>query len=426
MQDKMSWFRDARYGLFIHWGLYSLLAGLWEGEVISHTAEWIMKNAKIPLDKYRRLGDSFNPVNFDAEEIVKSAERWGMRYLVFTTKHHDGFAMFDSSVSDYNIMHTPFKRDVVKELAEACGKHNMPFGLYYSQMQDWQDPNGDGNTWDFPDKSRKDFRVYFENKVKGQLRELLTNYGPISLLWFDTPYDMPSALCSELVDFVHSLQKDCIINGRIGYGLGDYREMGDNEIPLLAFKGDWETPMTTNNSWGFCSYDHDWIDYRVIVKRLVDVVGRGGNLLLNIGPDSSGCVPAPCTALLDKAGQWLKANGESIYGASAAPDFPYQLPWGGFTYKNKHLYMHIVKYPSYPYELRIVNLKTQARSVHYLKDNKELKFHQSYEIARNEYRLRIMLPKPPQREKEDLEIEVVDIELENEPVIQDLYSFVRS
>ena len=173
---------------------------------------------------------SFNPVSFDAEDWVKKALDFGCRYLCFTAKHHDGFAMFDTAVSDYSIVHTPFGRDVVKELSDVCHRHGLKFCVYYSQMQDWADPDGNGNTWDY-DPEKKDFRRYFDNKVKPQVRELLTNYGEIGMIWFDTPYDMPREMCAELAEFVHSIQPDCVINGRIGYGLGDYRQMGDNEIP---------------------------------------------------------------------------------------------------------------------------------------------------------------------------------------------------
>ncbi|MBQ4228158.1 MAG: alpha-L-fucosidase, partial [Clostridia bacterium] len=195
--ERLKWFEQARYGLFIHWGLYAALGGEWEGVHYPGGTEWIMRTARIPFEAYRKLALSFDPVCFDAEEWVKKALDFGCRYLCFTAKHHDGFAMFDTAVSDYSIMHTPFGRDVVRELSDACQRHDLTFCVYYSQMQDWADPDGDGNTWDY-DPGKKDFRRYFENKVKPQVRELLTKYGRIGMIWFDTPYDMPRELCAEL------------------------------------------------------------------------------------------------------------------------------------------------------------------------------------------------------------------------------------
>lgn len=175
------WFKDAKYGLFIHWGIYSMLGGVYKGEKIPYGAEWIMKNAEIPLQEYRKLAETFNPVDFDAEDIVRKAKKWGMKYIVFTAKHHDGFAMYHSEVSDYNIMNTPFQRDPLKELAEECRKQGIILGIYYSQMQDWEDENGWGNEWDFKPDKEKDFEKYFYNKVKPQVKELLTNYGEVGL-----------------------------------------------------------------------------------------------------------------------------------------------------------------------------------------------------------------------------------------------------
>lgn len=386
------WFQEAKYGLFIHWGLYSMLGGVYRGEEIPYGAEWIMKNARIGLEEYGENKNQFDPKDFDAESWVRRTAGWGMKYLVFTAKHHDGFAMYDTKVSDYNIMHTPFGRDAVKELAEACRKYGLVFCLYYSQMQDWEDKNGWGNTWDFGEDEKKDFEKYFREKVKPQVKELLTGYGPIGLVWFDTPYTMPRPLCRELKDWVKQWQPDCLVNGRIGYGLGDYRQMSDNEIPVLRYPGIWETPVTLNDTWGYSCMDKNWKTPKEVLEKLVDVAGKGGNLLLNIGPDGLGNIPEGSVAVLEKVGQWMKKNGESIYGTEAVPDFPYQTRWGKLTMRPGKLYLHVFKYPRFPYEIMLAGLKTHVRKVYLLENGQELEFYQSYEIARDEYRFRVILP----------------------------------
>jgi len=413
-QENMEWFRKARYGMFVHWGLYSLPAGWWDNKEIPYGTEWIMRNAKIPLSEYKKLADCFNPTDFDAEVWIRKAMECGMKYVVFTAKHHDGFAMYDSAYSDYTIMNTPFKRDIVKELSEACLKYGMIFGIYYSQMQDWEDPDADGNTWDFPDAKNKNFEKYFENKVKPQVKELLTKYGKVGLIWFDTPYDMPKKLCKELEDWVHECQPGCIINGRIGYGYGDYRQMGDNGIPVVSFPRDWETPMTLNDTWGYSKTDENWKSPKKVIHMLTDVVGKGGNLLLNIGPDSLGNIPKGSLDILQTVGSWLMDNGESIYETTPAPDFPYQFGWGGFTYKKNTLFMHVLKNPTFPYEICIVGLKTKVKKVYLLETGEELIFAQSYEIARDECRFRVMFPS----ETVNCLDMVAVVELEEEPEVQ--------
>lgn len=417
MEDtRMEWFRDAKYGMFIHWGLYAQLGGIWNGTSYPHGTEWIMRNARIPLEEYRKLKDTFYPEEFDAEEWVKSAVDYGAKYLCFTAKHHDGFAMYDSKVSDYNIMHTPFGRDVVKELAEACKKYGVVFCLYYSQMQDWEDPNGNGNDWDFQEE-KKDFRFYFENKVKPQVKELLTNYGDIGIMWFDTPYDMPVDLCQELRRWVLSIQPECIINGRIGYGIGDYRQMGDNDIPVLGYRGDWETPMTLNNTWGYSKTDENWKNPQVIMKMLIDVAKKGGNLLLNVGPDPKGKIPEGGDRVMRVMGDWMKINGDSIYGTRRCVDFPYEIRWGGLTAKGTTLYMHVMSTRENPDEIKICNLETKAKKVYLLETGEELPFYQSYEIARDEHRFRVVTKN---KCKDPLNTVIV-VELEEEPKVHSLY-----
>ena len=393
MADKLSWFREAKYGLFIHWGIYAIPGGEWKGEPSPHGTEWIMKNMRIPVAEYKELAKDFNPVNFDPYFYVRRAKEWGMNYIVFTAKHHDGFAMYDTKVSDYSIMNTPYGKDIVKQLADACAEEGMTFCLYYSQMQDWEHPDGNGNTWDF-NKDEQDFKRYFYEKALPQVKELLTNYGKIGMMWFDTPYDMPIELCRELADTVRECQPDCLINGRIGYGLGDFREAADNAIPLLSMDKCWEVPMTLNDTWGYSHTDNNFKDVRAVVRNLVRIVGKGGNLVLNVGPDEFGGIPERSDEILCQVGEWLEKNGESIYGTSNIPNFPYMISWGDMTYNKQSevLYLHVQNYPHFPYRILLTGLKTKAESVTLLGDGTPLKISQSYEIARDEHRLYIFLP----------------------------------
>ena len=374
-----NWFKEAKYGLFIHWGLYSVLEGVYQGEEIPYGAEWIMKNARIPLKEYSCLRENFYPEAFDADEIVKKAKEWGMKYLVFTAKHHDGFCMYDSGVSSYNSVTSPCGRDFVKELSAACEKENLIFCIYYSQMQDWAEENGWGNTWDFKEDQEKDFKKYFEEKVKPQVKELLTKYKNVQMMWFDTPYTMQKELCEELRGWVKQWKPDCLINGRIGYELGDFKEIPDNEIPVLSYLKPWETPVTLNNTWGYSKVDCEWKSPQIIIRKLVRVAGKGGNLLLNIGPDGKGMVPAESENILKTVGQWLKENGDSIYGTEAVPNFSYEIRFGGLTKKGRKLFLHVWEYPRFPYEVLLVGLKTKVQNVTLQKTGEKLTFYQSYE-----------------------------------------------
>ncbi len=416
MKRRENWFQDAKYGLFIHWGIYAELGGVYKGKQIPYGAEWIMKNAKIPLDIYRTLAETFNPKEFDAKDIVSKAKAWGMKYIVFTAKHHDGFAMYNSKASNYNIMNTPFQRDPLKELAEECKKQDMILGIYYSQMQDWEDENGWGNTWDFKPDEEKDFEKYFYSKVKPQVKELLSNYGDVGVMWFDTPYVMAQNLCEELRDYVKELQPDCLVSGRIGYKLGDYREVPDNEIPILTYKGKWESPMTLNETWGYSSMDTDWKTPKDVLSKLVNVVGKGGNVLLNIGPDQYGIVPEKSCEILNEVGKWLDKNGESIYSSNRKLCFPYENRWGKITGNDHKLFLHVFEYPKFPYEILVTGLKTKIDKVYLLATGEPLVFYQSYEPARDEYRFRVILPAADKVDK-DL---VVCAEYSGEIDIQEL------
>ena len=313
------WFKQAKFGMMIHWGLYSLPAGEWKGRRMDEIGEWCQQYFRIPNSEYGQLAGIFNPILFNAEEWVKLAKDAGMNYMVFTSKHHEGFAMYHSKVSDYNICDaTPFRRDVLAELAEACYKHGLKLGLYYSQELDWHEPHGGGvsrgktwcggkaywtNNWDFPDDAHKDFSICFRNKIKPQVEEILRNYGDLCLIWFDTPADITPQQSDELYDMVKKYQPQCLVNSRIGNGRGDYSSAGDNEIPDDD-KGDqlFETPATLNDTWGYKSFDNNWKSAARVREIKEHLNSRGINYLLNVGPDYLGRIPAPAADILREVG----------------------------------------------------------------------------------------------------------------------------
>jgi alpha-L-fucosidase len=394
---KMKWFRDARFGLFIHWGLYAIPAGEWKGQPIAGIGEWIMNRAKIPVAEYEQLAKQFNPTKFNADEWVKLAQDAGMKYIVITSKHHDGFAMYRSLVSKYNIYDaTPFKRDPLKELALACARAKMPFGFYYSQAQDWHDPNGAGNTWDFGPDDKKDYDKYLREKAEPQVKEILTNYGPVCLIWFDTPRMMTKERGQRFAEIVRTLQPATLIDGRLGpESQGDYRSMGDNAIPNQVIQGDWEVPATLNRTWGFKKDDTEWKTPADLTFKLVDIVSKNGNYLLNVGPMADGIIPQASQDSLRAVGHWLKVNGEAIYGAGPTPfgdelgrfDNTRQDKKGGpafvqstdwrCTTKPGKLYITLFKWPGAAFELSKV--KGAVKKAYLLSDKKSLKVTQQSE-----------------------------------------------
>ena len=262
------WWKEAKYGMFIHWGLYSELAGTWKGREVEGNGEWIMKALDIPVAEYEKIAKVFNPERFNAAEWVNIAKNSGMKYLVYTAKHHDGFVMYHSDCSKYNIVDaTPFGRDPAAELAAECEKEGIKFCFYYSQAQDWHDPDGYGYG-PVPDE-KKNFRRYLDEKCKPQLRELLTKYGKIGIVWFDTPMIMTREQSIELKSYVKSLQPECIVSGRIGNGLGEYMSTGDNFIPAGPFDEDWEVPATINKTWGYKANDRNWKSPQAILNLLL-------------------------------------------------------------------------------------------------------------------------------------------------------------
>lgn len=321
---RLRWFREGKFGLFIHWGLYALPAGYWKGERSPGIGEWIQHRMKIPAPEYAGLARQFTAAQFNADTWAELAADAGMTYVVLTAKHHDGFALFKSAASSFNVVDaTPFGRDVVRELAAACARRGLRFGVYYSQAQDWHEPGGAGNNWDFAANAEKErdgsFDAYLQGKVETQLRELLTGYGPLALVWFDTPHMMTTnGRADRLVRLVRALQPDCLIDGRLG-GTGDYVSTDDNVVPNAGSASAWEVPATMNQTWGYRRDDRNWKSPGEVVFRLVDVVSKGGNYLLNVGPMADGTVPQICAENLRAVGDWLKVHGEAIYGAGRTP-----------------------------------------------------------------------------------------------------------
>lgn len=346
-EDALAELRARRFGLFVHWGLYAQLGGSWKGQVMPQKlGEWIQSAFRIPNAEYARLAKAFNPTRFDADEWILQAKDAGVGYVVFTAKHHDGFSMFATDVSDYDVVDaTPFGRDVFSELVAACRRHGLKVGFYYSQNLDWHEKDaGDperggvsrhpsnggmhwGNCWDFPDWSQKDFSRYLEGKVLPQLRELLTNYGDIFMIWFDTPYGMTPEQSRRVRELVRALQPNTIVNSRIGNGCGDFGSMGDNQFPEGKADSLRESPITLNDTWGFRFDDHNWKTPYAVAMSLARTFACDANVLLNVGPRPDGRFPDATSDVLAELGAWRRRTGFAIRGTTAGP-FPTQMPWG--------------------------------------------------------------------------------------------------
>lgn len=366
--ERTAWFREAKFGLFVHWGLYAVPAGEWNGS--TNHAEWIMLTGKIPSAEYEKFAPKFNPVKFNAKQWTQLAKEAGMKYMVITSKHHDGFCMYDSDATTYDIIDaTPFNRDPMKELAAACHDTDLKFCFYYS-VPDWHYP-------DFPAKySQRGFHGdpnpnadldKYVDYVKTQVKELLTNYGPIGIMWFDGGGSFRDAdrvklmHAQEIVDLIHRLQPKCLVNNRLGLP-ADYGTP-EQHIPGQAPKSLFEVCMTLNRHWGYNKNDHDWKSPETVIRNLVDIVGKGGNYLLNVGPTAEGTIPDEAIRILHEVGQWMDANGESIYGTTASPFR--ELPWGRCTAKPGKLYLHVFDWPT-DGKLLVPNLRNQVTKAYLL------------------------------------------------------------
>jgi alpha-L-fucosidase len=380
---RMAWWREARFGMFIHWGLYSIPAGTWEGKRYEFIGEWIMNSASIPVADYKALAPKFDPTDFSAHTIVSLAKAAGMKYIVITAKHHDGFAMFDSKTDPFNVVAaTPFHRDPIRELVEECRKQGLKLGFYYSQDQDWTAPGGAAyktGDHDVPthhwDKAQEgEFATYLHTKAIPQIKELLEHYGEFPVvLWFDTPsVDMTPALAGEIVTLLNQ-HPNLIWNNRLGGGYKGDTDTPEQYIPANGFPGrDWEACMTMNDTWGYKSYDTNFKSTETLLRNLIDIASKGGNYLLNIGPDAKGDVPPAEVERLQQIGKWLAVNGEAIYGTQPTlfgaeagsfsptekdgegkPKFVPEWKWRSTTKKDK-IYIELLQWPVETFHLDAV------------------------------------------------------------------------
>ena len=426
--DKMDWWKDAKFGMFIHWGVYSVPAGTYKGHKIGRVGEWIMNRGKIPVAEYKKLAGKFNPVNYDADAWVKMAKDAGMKYIVITSKHHDGFALFDSKVTKWDMVDaTPYGKDLLKPLAEACHREGIRLGFYYSQAQDWNHPGGAAafrNTtqgWANPDSTKidayarankghwdpaqlGDMDKYIDEIAIPQVKEILTNYGDLDILWWDTPTDMTddrSAKFAALLDDYPNI----ITNNRLGKQFKGDTETPEQFIPATGFPNrDWEVCMTMNDTWGYKSYDDNWKSGNDLLLKLSEITSKGGNFLLNIGPNALGEFPKPSIERLAYVGNWMKINNEAIYGTQASP-FSY-LPFGRATLKGQKLYLHITDWPTDGFlRVPLSNKITKA----YLLTDKET----DLPITQDKQSIKITVPNTAP----DILITIVVLEFEGTPIV---------
>jgi len=351
------WYREGKFGMFIHWGVYAVPAGVYKGKDVPGIGEWIMSRGKIPVEEYEKFPPQFNPTKFNADEWVRLAREAGMTYIVITSKHHDGFAMYDSKVSAYDIIDaTPFTRDPMKELAEACKKHGLKFCFYHSIM-DWHHPQAKGDA--FPE--------YHANYLKPQVEELITRYGPLGILWFDGEWikEWNQEKGRDLYAFCRGLQPSLIVNNRVGKRKttdGDY-ETPEQNIPAGAIKGRlWETCMTMNGTWGYKTKDHNWKSDQDLTRKLIDIGSKGGNFLLNVGPKADGTIPGPSIQRLRLVGRWLQHNGEAIYGTTQSPWHKHPFS-GRCTVKGNTLYVHVFDWDG---PVRLPGIQGDVRGVRFV------------------------------------------------------------
>jgi alpha-L-fucosidase len=436
-EERIAWWQEAKFGMFVHWGVYSLPGGEWKGNKVSGYAEHLMRKEKISRAEYLELAHRFNPVNFNADEWIRLAKNAGMRYFIITAKHHDGFAMYDSKVSEFDVIaQTPFKRDPMTELAAACKKYGVKFGFYYSHAFDWEHPDAPGNDWEYQnpggdknllggpngEKNWFDFHPgdlpkavrYVDEKAIPQIRELLQKYHP-DILWFDTPSKLPLSENIRILKAIREVDNKVVVNGRLArsavISFGDYKNTADRPAEFYPVDGDWEAIPTTNESYGYHQYDLSHKPPGHFIQLMANAAARGGNLLMNIGPMGDGRIDPRDAAILNTIGQWMDVNGESIYGTSTTP-LPLQ-SWGTSTLKKNKLYLHVFQWPANN-QLVVGGLKSNLTKAYLLADpsKKELKSKRV-----NNLDLVLFLPeKAPDAVNSIIVIETIDGKIETDSV----------
>lgn len=425
---RAEWFVHDRFGMFIHWGLYSGAEGYWKGEKLRYGndyAEWIQYRNRIAKEEYLKLTDRFDWDKINPEEWVILAKEAGMKYVTITAKHHDGFALWNSASNDYNIYeHSKPKRDIIKELSAACKKHGLKMGLYYSHWVDWEHPDGWDHTKEIYGIDQEAYDGYWQEKVIPQMRELLTQYEDIGMIWFDMWFHHSETVVSkeqlvQIKELIRELQPDCLINSRLGLSVEedsdvDFRTLGDNQLGKNKLEYPWQTPATVAHSWGFHATENQWKSTSTLLRSLIGNVGLNGNFMLNIGPRANGEVPYEIETRLKAMGDWLKTNGEAIYG-SGAFDLPNdQHDWGLMTYKltgegTHKTFLHLFNWPLNK-KLKVSGIVDQPRKIYLLADKQKEPLNFDF----NQAKITIALPDKPMNQY----VAVVVMEFDDKPQIE--------
>jgi len=332
---RMDWWRDATFGMFIHWGAYAVPAGIYKEKPVKGIGEWIMHNSNIPIPEYEEFVKQFNPKDFNAKQWVSIAKNAGMKYIVITSKHHDGFCLWESKITNYDIMDfSPFKRDILKELSDACKEAGIKMCFYHSIM-DWHQPDAESKkSYTHQNTTNPDFAKYRENYLKPQLAELIQKYDP-AVIWFDGEWipEWTEEQGKDLYNFLRNLKPDIIVNNRVGKGrqgmngMNKYQDaagdFGTPEQEILEGTSnlDWESCMTINDTWGYKLNDKKWKSSKVLIDNLIDIAAKGGNYLLNVGPTAAGIIPEESVERLEDMGEWLKINGEAVYATNSLKQY---------------------------------------------------------------------------------------------------------
>jgi len=401
-------FREGRYAMFIHFGYYSELSNQWKGKTYYGIGEWLMNEnmAHIPADEYKAGIKNFNPKNFNADSIVATAKQAGMKYIVITSKHHDGFAMFHSKYSRFNIVDaTPFGRDIMKEMAIACKKADIGLGFYYSQTQDWTTPGGYGGPEKDEAGKKVSFDEYFLKRCLPEVEQLTTQYGDIVLVWFDTPANIEKKYVEKLVETVHKNQPKAFVSGRVGHNLGDYTTLGDMQVAKKNTSGLWETVDVTNDSWGYAWYDNNWKTPKQILTNTLTTIARGGNYMLNVGPNGKGEILHPAKLALLSSGKWIKRYPQLIYKGGPSP-WQHALPWGDAITNGNKVSLLMYNWPTTG-RLYVPGLQSRITAIQLLNNGKKLSL--KYKKQQNWLLIDI-----PNKSPEQL-VSVIEITLQDAP-----------